>query len=218
MISNTKKINIREQVLEKGLLFPSDDELVMLILGKGTRATPITVLAKNVISTLNSSNNENRIKKLLKINGMGNSKALAIAAAIELGRRRTCHLQAVVQHPSDIVPFVKNYALCTKEHFICITLNGAHEIINIRVISIGTINKTVIHPREIFADALKENAAAIIVCHNHPSGNVEPSSDDIATTETLIQCSDFLGIPLIDHIIVNKNSYFSFLENNILFN
>ena len=103
-----------------------------------------------------------------------------------------------------------------QEHFLCITLNGGHEILQIRVVSVGTINQTIVHPREIFSEALIQNAAAIIVAHNHPSGNCQPSDQDIKTTQTLLQCSDFLGINLLDHIIFSRTSYYSFIEHNML--
>ncbi len=213
----TNKPDIREQVLKKGLIYPSDQELVMLILGSGTRRMPVEMLSHRVIKALDSANTETIISQLLKINGIGNGKALAIAAAMELGRRRTNHLQAVIKHPKDLVPFIRHYSIEKKEHFLCATLNGAHEIIQIRLVSVGTVNKTLVHPREIFCEALTEHAAAIIVCHNHPSGNCEPSNEDIETTKILIQASKILGISLLDHIIINKDSYFSFLEHNLLF-
>jgi DNA repair protein RadC len=211
------KPDIREQVINKGLNFPSDEELVMLVLGSGTKNIPIEALSKKVLNVLDGTNDENRVTALMKIKGMGTGKALAIAAALELGRRRTGYLQAVIQHPKDVIPYIKHFSITSREHFICITLNGAHEIIQIRVISVGTVNRTMIHPREIFTEALVEHAAAIIVCHNHPSGNCEPSPDDIKTTGTLIKAADILGVPLLDHIIINKQTYFSFLENKILF-
>lgn len=87
----------------------------------------------------------------------------------------------------------------------------------IRVASVGTINRTLVHPREIFSEALVENAAAMIVCHNHPSGSCEPSREDVETTQTLIEASRIIGISLLDHIILDRDSYFSFLEHGLLF-
>jgi len=216
-MENTKKPDIREQVLQKGLSFPSDRELVMLVLGSGTKRVPVEKLSARVISALDEANRETIVPKLLEINGIGTGKALAIAAAIELGRRKTCHLQAVIRHPKDLVPYIKHYSMQPKEHFICATLNGAHELIQIRVVSIGTVNRTLIHPREIFGEALVEHAAAIIVCHNHPSGNCDPSPEDIETTQTLLKAAKIIGVPLLDHIIINRDTYFSFLEHALLF-
>ncbi|MBR7064382.1 MAG: hypothetical protein IKI31_04480, partial [Treponema sp.] len=103
-------------------------------------------------------------------------------------------------------------------HFVCVSLNGGHEILQIRVVTVGTINRTLVHPREVFSEALVENAAALIVCHNHPSGSCEPSEEDILATQNLIDASKIIGISLLDHIIINRDSYFSFLEHNLLFN
>jgi DNA repair protein RadC len=217
MTIQNNKPDIREQVLKHGLSYPSDEELVMLILGSGTKAVPIRKLSHNVMQALYNSNTENIMQNLSTVNGIGTGKSLAIAASLELGRRRSIHLHSVVRQPKDVVPFIRNYSVLSKEHFICVTLNGGHEIIQIRVASVGTINRTLVHPREIFSEALMENAAAMIVSHNHPSGTCEPSDEDIETTQTLIAASRIVGISLLDHIILDRDSYFSFLEHNLLF-
>ena len=162
--------DIRELTLKNGIGYPSDSELLMLMIGSGTKEMPVNILARKVMETLNTSNQENLIENLKNIKGMGDSKTLAIAAALELGRRRNSYLNAVINKPSDIIPYIQHYAMEQKEHFICASLNGAHEILKIRLISIGTINKTLIHPREIFADPISEHASAIICSHNHPYG------------------------------------------------
>ena len=211
------KPDVREQVLKHGFSYPSDEELVMLILGSGTKKSPVRRLARSVVEALYESDDKNIVPDLLAIKGMGTGKSLAVAAALELGRRRNAHLHSVITQPKDVVPFVKNYSVLPKEHFLCITLNGGHEIIKIRVVSVGTINRTIVHPREIFSEALVENAAAMIVCHNHPSGSCAPSREDIETTKTLIEASKIIGITLLDHIILDRDSYFSFLEHDLLF-
>lgn len=211
------KPDLREKALMHGISFPFDEELVMLILGTGTKEMPVDRMAEKIIETLDSSNKDEIIKNLLHIKGVGSGKALAVAAALELGRRRNNHLRAPIRTPSDVVPFVRNYAVSHKEHFLLITLNGGHEIIQIHVVSVGTLNKTLIHPREIFSEAIKENAAAIIVCHNHPSGNSNPSDDDIETTRILLSAAQIIGIQLLDHIIVDCENYYSFMEHKLLF-
>lgn len=211
------RINIRESTLRKGISYPFDEELIMLILGSGSQDLPIDLLAEKVVETLDDSNETNVIENLQKIKGIGESKALSIAAALELGKRRSVHLKALIKTPNDIIPFIRHYAMYPKERFILVTLNGSHEIIQIHVISVGTINNTIIHPREIFSEAIKENASAMILCHNHPSGNCAPSDDDIKTTRNLLEASKIIGIPILDHIIIDVKSYFSFLEHNLLF-
>lgn len=210
-------LDIRNKTLKNGLEYPFDYELLCLILGSGTKALPVESMSKKIIKVLDSCEKDKVVEALMNIKGIGKSKALAVGAALELGKRRSSHLKAPIKHPQDIVPFVRNYAINSKEYFLSVTLNGGHEIIQIHVVSIGTINRTIIHPREIFVDAIKENASAIIVCHNHPSGNCNPSNEDIETTKMLIGASEILGIPLLDHIIIGFDKYFSFMENKILF-
>lgn len=200
-----------------GITYPFDFELIMLILGAGTKNIPIESLSKQIVEILDSCENYNVIDNLLKIKGMGESKVLAITAALELGKRRNSHIKVPIKKPQDVIPFVRNYAMSNKELFIVITLNGGHEIIQSHVISIGTINKTLVHPREIFTVAVKENASAIMVCHNHPSGNCQPSSEDIETTRLLLDASEIMGIPILDHIIICADKYFSFIEHKLVF-
>ena len=212
------KPNIRELTLKHGISYPSDAELLMLILGSGTKDVSVDRLSKTVVRKLSETNCVNLIQTLLSIKGMGESKALAVAAAIEFGRRKNCHNTARIINPRDVVPFVRSYSMYQKEYFLTVTLNGGHEVIQIRVASVGTVSKAIVHPREIFSEAIKENAAAIIVCHNHPSGNCTPSDEDIKTTSVLMEAADILGIALLDHVIFDKTSYFSFVENGLLFN
>lgn len=217
MVGVKERPQVREKALRFGMNYPADEELVMLILGSGNKDASVEVLAKKIISALDSSNVEEVVSTLLKVKGVGKSKALAVAAALELGKRRSCHLGAHIRHPQDLIPFVRNYAICQKEHFLAVTLNGGHDIIQIHVVSVGTVNRTLIHPREIFNEAIRENAAALILCHNHPSGRTEPSKDDLETTKNLILASEIMGIPILDHIIIDKENYYSFMENGLLF-
>lgn len=212
-----EKLDVRERALEHGMSFPFDEELIMLILGSGTKNMPVNKMALKILDTLNASNDDEVVENLLALEGVGQGRALAIAAALELGRRRNSHIKASVKRPEDIIPFVRNYAVSMKEHFLAVTLNGCHEIINIHVISVGTLNRSIVHPREVFSVAIKENAAAMILCHNHPSGNLEPSPADMETTKTLVAASLIMGIEILDHIIVDCESYFSFREHKILY-
>ena len=207
---------VRETAMEHGISFLFDEELVMLILGSGTSCMPVEVMAEKIVEVLDDSDPADVVNNLLRLKGVGQGKALAVAAALELGKRRSNHLRAPVKKPEDVVPFVMSYAVNTKEHFLLVTLNGGHEIIQIHVISVGTLNRTLIHPREIYSTAMRENAAAIIVCHNHPSGNCEPSEEDILVTHNLEQVGEIMGIELLDHIIVSKESYYSFVGNDML--
>lgn len=211
-----KQPNIRELTLLNGISYPDDEELIMLILGKGTKNNPIESLAEKVTKTINSSNEEELIPNLKKINGMGESRALIIAAALELGRRRRGILRSSINAPKDVIPFLQHYTLMPTEHFITVTVNGAKEILSTRVISVGTINKALIHPREVFANAVSEYASGIICCHNHPCGQCYPSNADIDSTKILQKAAKILGIVFMDHIIITKEDYFSFLEHGML--
>jgi len=209
------KPNVREAAMEHGLSYLFDEELIMLILGTGTSQMPVEMMAERILGVLDDFDSDKVVEKLLRLKGVGQGKALAVAAALELGKRRNNHLCAPIRSPGDIVPFVKNYAVSKKEHFLLVTLNGGHEIIQIHVVSVGTLTRTLIHPREVFGTAMRENAAAIIVCHNHPSGNCQPSREDILVTHNLEQVGEIMGIELLDHIIVSKESYYSFLDNKM---
>lgn len=211
-----KQPNIRELTLLNGISYPDDEELIMLILGKGTKNNPIESLAEKVTKAINSSNDEELIPNLKKINGMGESRALIIAAALELGRRRRGILRSSINAPKDVIPFLQHYTLMPTEHFITVTVNGAKEILSTRVVSVGTINKALIHPREVFANAVSEYASGIICCHNHPCGQCYPSNADIDSTKILQKAAKILGIVFMDHIIITKEDYFSFLEHGML--
>jgi len=216
--NNSDKIkpSVREIAMEHGLSFLFNEELVMLILGSGTSCMPVEVMAEKIVEVLDDSDPADVVDNLLRLKGVGQGKALAVVAALELGKRRSSHLCAPIKSSSDVVPYVQNYAVSKKEHFLLLTLNGSHEIIQIHVVSIGTLNRTLIHPREIYGTAMREDAAAIIVCHNHPSGNCEPSEEDIDVTHNLERVGEIMGIELLDHIIVCRESYYSFLDNKML--
>lgn len=216
-MEKNKNLDIREQTLRYGIDYPIDEELIMMIIGSGTKKMPVNVIARRILETINGSNEDEIVTNLLKLKGVGEGKALAIASALELGKRRNKYHGMHINSPCDIVPFVKNYSMEQKEHFIIVILNGAHNIKKIHVVSIGTLNKTIIHPREVFREVIKENAASIILCHNHPSGKLAPSEDDIETTKILIDAANILGIQILDHVIISCESYFSFLEHEVLF-
>jgi DNA repair protein RadC len=111
------------------------------------------------------------------------------------------------------MPLLYKYTTKKQEHFIAIPLNGAHEVIAVKVVTIGLVNRSMVHPREVFRYAIQKNAAAVIIAHNHPSGNVEPSDEDRVVTDRMREAAKVVGIRLLDHVIVGKRGYYSFLEN-----
>ncbi|MCR5621166.1 MAG: DNA repair protein RadC [Treponema sp.] len=207
---------IRELALQRGLAFPSDSELLMLILGSGTKEVPVESLARRTLEVIKESSPEQLLERLGGIHGIGKSKALAVAAALELGRRMNGCLKAVVNRPSEVIPYVKHYSMESREHFVCVSLNGAHEILGIRVVSVGTTSRTLIHPREVLSDPVAEHASAVICCHNHPFGPCLPSGADEDATKVLKRSADILGISFLDHIIISGDEYFSFMEHGMI--
>ncbi|MBU2034544.1 MAG: JAB domain-containing protein, partial [Candidatus Omnitrophica bacterium] len=119
------------------------------------------------------------------------------------------------EKPSDVVPLLRHYADRKQEHFLCVSLNGANEILNTRVVTIGLADRSHVHPREVFADVLVDRASAIILAHNHPAGSLDPSEEDIAVTKQIAQAGKILGIVVLDHIIFNQREYLSFVERGI---
>ena len=210
------KLDLRERVFARGLSYPSDPELLMLILGSGTKDLPVEEIAYKMSDAIDISGSDDIVDNFLKIPGVGLGKALAVAAALEFGRRRAAPLNAVIREPGDLIPFIKQYAYKSSEHFLTVCLSGAREILGQRVIAVGNGNSAIINPREVFFEAVQKGASAVILAHNHPSGMACPSDQDIKTTQRLCAAADILGLSVLDHIIVTRDSYFSFKEHNLL--
>lgn len=202
----------REKLLRKGASALSDQELLAVLLGKGTAGMDVMTLAAKLSRLIDEKGLQVKADDLTQFDGMGDAKATLILAAIEFARRRIKPEGSKIETPAELLPHVRHYADRKQEHFLCASINGANEILNIRVVSIGLLDRSPVHPREVFADALGDRAAAIIVAHNHPSGSLEPSQSDISITAQLKAAGEILGIELLDHIIFNRTDYFSFLE------
>ncbi len=211
-----KKPDARERIKRRGARHLSDRDLVALAIGTGTRERPVLSLAARVIETLDSARPEAIFESLCAIEGMGEVKASVVLAGRELGRRYAGLPTKKVQTAADVYPLVQHYADRKQEQFISVSLNGAHEVLAVRVVSVGILNRTIVHPREVFGDPLSDRAAAVIVCHNHPSGQLEPSEEDRNITRRLSEAGELLGISLLDHLILSpKGGYFSFVESGI---
>jgi DNA repair protein RadC len=206
----------REKLLRKGAAALSDQELLAILLGKGTSKMDVMTLAGKLAKVVDEKGAKLRAEDLKQFGAVGDAKATLILAAIEFARRRIKPDGAKITTPADLLPHIRHYADRKQEHFLCAAINGANEILNIRVISIGLIDRSPVHPREVFADALADRASAVIVAHNHPSGGVEPSAADIAITAQLKAAGEMVGVELLDHIIFNRTGYFSFLEGGRL--
>src|SRR5436190_23798724 len=206
----------REKLLAKGATSLNDQELLAVLLGKGTTKIDVMTLAGKLARVIDEHGLDVKPEHLKQFGAIGDAKAAVILAAIEFARRRIKPEGAKIETPADLLPHVQHYADRKQEHFLCATINGANEILNIRVISIGLIDRTPVHPREVFADALSDRASAIIAAHNHPSGSLDPSPSDLEITSQLKAAGAIVGIDLLDHIIFNRTEYFSFLEEGKL--
>src|SRR5437762_7727568 len=206
----------REKLLKKGAASLSDQELLAVLLGKGTTKIDVMTLAGKLARVIDEHGLTVRSEHLKQFGAIGDAKASVILAAIEFARRRIKPEGAKIETPADLLPHVRHYAGKKQEHFLCASINGANEILNIRVVSIGLIDRSPVHPREVFADALADRASAVIVAHNHPSGGLEPSPSDINITTQLKAAGAIIGIDLLDHIIFNRTGYFSFMEEGKL--
>mgnify|MGYP006308208905 CR=1 FL=1 len=203
----------RELLVSRGAEYLSDLQLLQVLLGSGTKGKGVHILAEEVLSVIDSVGGELNPSVLTVIPGLGKAKAAVLCAALEFSRRRLCPSRRKIRSPADILPVVGHYADRKQEHFLSVSLNGAHEVTAVHVVSVGLVNRTLVHPREVFAEALVERAAAVIAAHNHPSGNTEPSSEDLEITDRLKQSGEVLGVPLLDHVIFSSRGYYSFLEN-----
>lgn len=202
----------REKLLRKGAAALSDQELLAVLLGKGTPGMDVMTLAGKLARVVDEKGLGLRVEDLTSFEGVGDAKATLILAAIEFARRRIKPEGAKIETPADLLPYVRHYADRRQEHFLCASINGANEILNVRVVSIGLVDRTPVHPREVFADAVADRASAIILAHNHTSGGLEPSPHDIEVTTQLKAAGSVVGIALLDHIIFNRSDYYSFLE------
>ncbi len=206
----------REKLFLEGVSRLSDVELLAILIGSGTRGNNVFRIATELLKVFDKNKNKSRLETFMKIKGMGSVKAAQITAAFEFSRRRLCPDTKKISYPVDIIPLITHYADRKQECFLSLSMNGAHEVNAVRIVSVGLVNKTIVHPREVFADPIIDRAAAIIVAHNHPSGNVKPSREDIEITARLKEAGLTLGISLLDHIIFSQKSYYSFLENGII--
>ena len=206
----------RERASQYGISALTDKELFALLLGSGNKQCGVRDLAQRLQDYCDKTFDFSDIEKLQSVSGIGLAKASLIAAAFELARRYLCPPKKVISCPRDVVPFLLHYGDRSQETFLSVLLNGANEILCVRPVTTGLLNKTLTHPREVFSDAVQRRAGAVIVAHNHPSGRLIPSEDDKKITETLRKAGDLLGIRLLDHIVFNGWDYFSFLENDLM--
>jgi DNA repair protein RadC len=218
-IKDLPKVDRPREKLEKyGVEKLLDKELMAIILGAGIKGCNVLELSKKVLEVINKIGiNQITIKELLEIKGLGNIKAGQIISSLEIGRRLLQEKKAeLIMSPKDVWNKMEDLRDSKKEHFVVFYLDTRNQIIKREVISIGTLNASLIHPREVFEPAIRYSTAQIIIAHNHPSGITDPSEEDIDISKRLLEAGKILGIDILDHIIVSKVGYKSLKEANIL--
>jgi len=211
----------RERLVEFGEQALSAQELLQLILGRGIAGESVAVTAQKLLAQFGNFQklSEASIEELSSIKGIGLAKAAQIKATFEIGRRVST--QTLPYKSKELTDPKKVYQLIKsrlkdyhKEHFYIIALDSRNH--SIMEVSIGSLNASIVHPREVFAEAIKNNAASVIFAHNHPSGDPEPSEGDLMVTKRLVDAGKILEIEVVDHIIVTKDSFLSFKERRLL--
>lgn len=208
MSERRKDLRPREKLQARGPEALSDYELLMAIIGSGTAQADVTKIARDVRKLISEKGSELTYEDLLGVNSLGPAKATQIMAGFELWRRQfEVSERPIIDSPEKAVEQLADISNKKQEYFVCLTLDGANRLIAKRIITIGTLTASLVHPREVFADAITDRAASIIVAHNHPSGNLGPSQADREVTERIRQAGLLLGIHLVDHIIIAKLDY-----------
>jgi DNA repair protein RadC len=206
----------RERLIAKGARSLSDQELLAILLGKGTAKQDVMALSKKLVAVIDRRGVDLTAADILDIEGIGPAKATLIAAAFEFVRRRIKPDGVKIRSAADVLPLIQHYADRRQEHFLCLSLNGAHEVIQARVVTIGLVDQSHVHPREVFADPIADRASAVILAHNHPSGQLTPSLEDRDVTHRLKVAGEVLGIRVLDHVIFTTKGFYSLAEHDEL--
>jgi DNA repair protein RadC len=199
----------REKLLNKGAKNLKDYELVAILLGSGVKGKDVFKLSREIVQLLENEFDTLTLEKLLSIHGLGLAKASQILSAVELSSRYLIKTHKKINNAEDVYEELKEYREKKQEYFLALYLDGANHLCETQVITIGTLNQSLVHPREVFAPAIEKRCASIIVAHNHPSGILEASYEDIEVTKRLNECGKLLGVDLLDHIIFTKKGYIS---------
>jgi DNA repair protein RadC len=205
----------REKLRERGAAALTDEELVAVILGMGTAVCDVRTMSRSVAALIREHRVSLTLDQLMSVPGIGLAKSAQILSSFELSRRYLLSELTKINCAEDVLPLLSDIKDKSQEHFVSISLNGANEVIQKRIVTVGLLDKSLVHPRDVFADIITDRAAAVIFAHNHPSGDVQPSNDDLKTQTRLIEAANILGIRVLDHLIVGRKVYFSFAESHI---
>ncbi|MFJ8264565.1 DNA repair protein RadC [Peribacillus asahii] len=212
----------RERFLQDGPESLSNQELFALLLRTGTKEESVLQMANRLMDVFEELRllKEASIEELTAIKGIGEAKAMQLLAAVELGRRihRVNNQERyVIRSPEDGAKYcMEEMRFLTQEHFVCLYLNTKNQVLHKRTVFIGSLNASIVHPREVFKEAFRRSAASIICLHNHPSGDPAPSKEDIEVTKRLVECGKIIGIDLLDHLIIGEHKYVSLKEKGYL--
>lgn len=208
----------RERFIKHGPESLSNHELIAILIQTGSKNESVLTLANRLLAHFDGLRllKDASLDELKTLNGIGTAKAIQLLAAIELGRRvsnlaysdRYC-----VRSPEDAAKYMMNeMRFLSQEHFVCLYLNTKNQVMHKQTIFIGSLNASIVHPREVYKEAFRRSAASIICLHNHPSGDPSPSREDIEVTKRLVECGKIIGIDLLDHIIIGENKFVSLKE------
>lgn len=209
----------RERLINSGAENLNNEELLSILLGSGTKELSVKNLSTLILSKAGNLPNLKEITyhDLIKIKGIGQAKACIILSFIELSRRMNTKVNSIkkekINQSSKVFEYYKDKVSTNQEEFYCLYLDAKKRVIDEKLLFKGTVNHSLVHPRDIFKVAYSLNSAFIICIHNHPSGDTSPSREDIYVTERIDKIGNLMGIKLLDHVIVSKNNYYSFLEN-----
>jgi DNA repair protein RadC len=206
----------REKLLKKGVKALKDYELTAILLGSGVKGKDVFSLSKEIVKFFENEFETLSLEKLTAIHGLGSAKAAQVISAIELSRRYLIKSNKKITNARDVYEELKPYKDKKQEYFLCLYLDGANHLCDIQVITIGTLNQSLVHPREVFAPAVEKRCASIIVAHNHPSGILSPSPEDMEVTKRLKESGSLLGIELLDHVIFTREGFLSLRDEGMI--
>lgn len=206
----------REKLIKKGANALKDYELLAILLGSGVQGKDVIKLSQEIIKLFEDDFENLNLEKLLSIHGLGLAKASQILSSIELSRRYLIKQNKKITSAKDVYEELKEYHNKKQEYFLALYLDGANHLIQTKIITIGILNQSLVHPREVFSYAIEKRCASIIVAHNHPSGILEASNEDINVTKRLKESGKILGIELLDHLIITNDGFVSLKEEGVL--
>jgi DNA repair protein RadC len=203
----------REKMLRTGAEGLTNAELLAVVLGNGSRGKDVLALSEEVVQRLSTLEEEPCLDTFLRIDGVGPGKGCRILASLEFSRRFLLSRRRLrIRTPKDALPVLGTLRASAQENFVVVTLDGNNQVIKVHAVTVGLANQSQIHPRETFHPAVADRAVSILLAHNHPSGNLEPSESDLAATRRLVEVSKTLGIPILDHLIVSEGGFLSLRE------